>query len=64
MFEIFIYIYHQNDPNVGRYSIHGASGTIIGVICTNLAKELGHHLVGQKIDFRSGFSGKTPQVDM
>ena len=26
MYGIFIYIYHQNDPNVGKDSIHGASG--------------------------------------
>ena len=26
MYGIFTYIYHQNGPNVGKYSIHGASG--------------------------------------
>ena len=27
MFGIFTNMYHINDPNVGKYSIHGASGT-------------------------------------
>ena len=26
MYQIFTYIYHQNDPNVGKYAIHGWSG--------------------------------------
>ena len=26
MYGIFTYIYHQNGPTVGKYSIHGASG--------------------------------------
>ena len=25
---IFIYIYPKNDPDVGKYSIHGASGIV------------------------------------
>ena len=26
MYGIFTYIYHKSKPNVGKYSIHGASG--------------------------------------
>ena len=29
MYGIFTYIYPKNDPNVGKYSIHGASGTLM-----------------------------------
>ena len=33
MYGIFNYIYPKNGPNVGKYSIHGASGYIgIGFI--------------------------------
>ena len=28
MYGIFTYIYPKNDPNVGKYSIHGASGMV------------------------------------
>ena len=28
MYVIFTYIYHQFKPNVGKYSIHGASGVL------------------------------------
>ena len=26
MYGIFTYIYHKNQPNVGKYTIHGSSG--------------------------------------
>jgi hypothetical protein len=29
MYGIFTYIYPKNDPNVGKYSIHGASGKLV-----------------------------------
>ena len=31
MYGIFTYIYPKNDPNVGKYSIHGASGYMIQI---------------------------------
>ena len=27
MYGIFTYIYHKNEPNVGKYTIHGSLGT-------------------------------------
>ena len=27
MYGIFTYIYHKNQPNVGKYAIHGRSGS-------------------------------------
>ena len=30
MYGIFGYIYPINDPNVGRYTIHGSSGSEVG----------------------------------
>ena len=37
MYGIFTYIYPKNDPNVGKYSIHGASGYYdISLIYTSL----------------------------
>ena len=38
MYGIFTYIYHNNDPNVGKYSIHGASGIYV-------YQEPEHHLM-------------------
>ena len=32
MYGIFTYIYHKNQPNVGKYTIHGAYGSWISVI--------------------------------
>ena len=28
MYGIFAYIYHKNQPNVGKYTIHGSSGNL------------------------------------
>ena len=28
MYGIFIYIYHKNQPNVGKYTIHGSYGIV------------------------------------
>ena len=30
MYGIFAYIYHKNQPNVGKYTIHGSSGVVSG----------------------------------
>ena len=32
MYGIFTYIYHKNQPNVGKYTIHGSYGFGIGII--------------------------------
>ena len=32
MYVVFTYIYHQNGPNVGKYSIHVASGILRYII--------------------------------
>ena len=31
MYSIFPYIYHKNQPNVGKYTIHGWYGLLLGV---------------------------------
>ena len=30
MYGIFTYFYHKNQPNVGKYTIHGWYGLLIG----------------------------------
>ena len=30
MVRIFTYIYHKNQPDVGKYTIHGSSGYVYG----------------------------------
>jgi len=37
MYGIFTYIYPKNSPNVGKYSIHGASGYIILYLLFSIA---------------------------
>ena len=32
MYGVFTYIYHKNQPNVGKYNIHGSYGVNIPVI--------------------------------
>ena len=32
MYGIFTYIYHKNQPNVGKYTLHGSYGIQIGKI--------------------------------
>ena len=32
MYGIFTYIYAKNQPNVGKYAIHGASGIVLGLV--------------------------------
>jgi len=32
MYGIFTYIYPKNQPNVGKYAIHGASGIVLGLV--------------------------------
>ena len=34
MYGIFAYIYHKNQPNVGKYTIHGSYG--IGVLTSSI----------------------------
>ena len=33
MYGIFTYIYHKNQPNVGKYTIHGSYGSCLIGIC-------------------------------
>ena len=37
MYGVFTYIYPKNSPNVGKYSIHGASGYIILYLLFSIA---------------------------
>ena len=53
MHGIFTYIYHTNQPNVGRYTIHGSYGieakSLISDVCIGLSKTLsGAHLKIEK----------------
>ena len=34
MYGIFTYIYHKNQHNVGKYTIHGSYGFVIGNVCS------------------------------
>ena len=33
MYGIFPYIYHKNQPNVGKYTIHGWYGIYVTILC-------------------------------
>ena len=35
MYGIFTYIYHKNQPNVGKYTIHGSYGSYMDRIYTS-----------------------------
>ena len=37
MYGIFTYIYPINEPNVGKYTIHGASGIVYLCVCVGNA---------------------------
>ena len=51
MYGIFTYIYPINEPNVGKYTIHGASGIVYLCVCVGNAdkkndlKNIWQHLV-------------------
>ena len=32
MYGIFPYIYHKNEPNVGKYTIHGWYGSVLNLV--------------------------------
>ena len=40
MYGIFSYIYHKNQPNVGRYAIHGSYGDVDGYLQAKADMEL------------------------
>ena len=65
MYGIFTYIYPINDPNVGKYTIHGASGIYICtqvcrydyVICISMCnKYTAYHPILQHDNGKSPFS--------
>ena len=45
MYGIFTYIYHENQPNVGKYTIHGSSNPMQFIYCSQnrSAKFQAHH---------------------
>ena len=46
MYGIFTYIYHKNQPNVGKYTIHGSYGYEYSLIYTyKLAVTRSHNLL-------------------
>ena len=59
MHQIFTYIYHPFEPNVGKYSIHGAFGGGFFSVTnknTNLDQEIRHlhPPVGRQLEVRGG----------
>jgi len=49
MYGIFTHIYHEHQPNVGKYTIHGWYGNVQGIRYT-------------KLPDMAGFVTKTPSV--
>ena len=49
MYRIFACIHHKFEPNIGKYSIHGASGMAVGIgvsiLCSKHIKQNGDERV-------------------
>ena len=59
MYGIFSYIYHTNQLNVGKYSIHGSYGICLSLF-VDIKESVGRKILfftGRNVDGAFGFSG-------
>ena len=63
MYGIFTYIYHENQPNVGKYTIHGSYGymlhqyntPIVRLLCPYVCIHYMHYIPWQGVGCSQGF---------